>query len=204
MKIVELILDEQQLATGIEAISIVESPAIESNFIALNKQHKLEFKTMDSEKRVLLGPALIPNKPIYRHQELNGKEEEFYVYFSKATIEKASQLYMMRGNQAKTTIEHQFGVDGAIVVETWLKVDEVNDKSVAYGFNNPVGTWYVAMKIVNDEIWNDFVKTGKVKGFSIEGFFADKSMPTEMSKVETEQDKLDKIVNILKEYINGK
>jgi hypothetical protein len=204
MKIVELILDEQQLATGIEAISIVESPAIESNFIALNKQHKLEFKAMDSEKRVLLGPALIPNKPIYRHQELNGKEEEFYVYFSKATIEKASQLYMMRGNQAKTTIEHQFGVDGAIVVETWLKVDEVNDKSVAYGFNDPVGTWYVAMKIVNDEIWNDFVKTGKVKGFSIEGFFADKSMPTEMSKVETEQDKLDKIVNILKEYINGK
>ena len=74
MKIVELILDEQQLATGIEAISIVESPAIESNFIALNS-HKLEFKTMDSEKRVLLGPALIPNKPIYRHQELNGKEE---------------------------------------------------------------------------------------------------------------------------------
>ena len=204
MKIVELILDEQQLATGIEAISIVESPAIESNFIALNKQHKLEFKAMDSEKRVLLGPALIPNKPIYRHQELNGKEEEFYVYFSKATIEKASQLYMMRGNQAKTTIEHQFGVDGAIVVETWLKVDEVNDKSVAYGFNDPVGTWYVAMKIVNDEIWNDFVKTGKVKGFSIEGFFADKSMPTEMSKVETEQDKLNKIVNILKEYINGK
>jgi hypothetical protein len=204
MKIVELILDEQQLAMGIEAISIVESPAIESNFIALNKQHKLEFKAMDSEKRVLLGPALIPNKPIYRHQELNGKEEEFYVYFSKATIEKASQLYMMRGNQAKTTIEHQFGVDGAIVVETWLKVDEVNDKSVAYGFNDPVGTWYVAMKIVNDEIWNDFVKTGKVKGFSIEGFFADKSMPTEMSKVETEQDKLDKIVNILKEYINGK
>lgn len=111
---------------------------------------------------------------------------------------------MMRGNQAKTTIEHQFGVDGAIVVETWLKVDEVNDKSVAYGFNDPVGTWYVAMKIVNDEIWNDFVKTGKVKGFSIEGFFADKSMPTEMSKIETEQDKLDKIVNILKEYINGK
>lgn len=203
MRIVELVLDEQQLATGIEAISIVEAPAIESNFIALNKQ-KFEFKTMDSEKRVLLGPALIPNKPIYRNQELNGKQEEFYVYFSKATIEKASQLYMMRGNQAKTTVEHQFGVDGAIVVETWLKMDEVNDKSVAYGFNEPVGTWFVAMKIVNDELWNDFVKTGKVKGFSIEGFFADKSIPAQMSKVDEDEVKLNKIVNILKDYINGK
>lgn len=203
MRIVELVLDEQQLATGIEAISIVESPAIESNFIALKNQ-KFEFKTMDSEKRVLLGPALIPNKPIYRNQEMNGKQEEFYVYFSKSTIEQASQLYMMRGNQAKTTVEHQFGVDGAIVVETWLKVDEVNDKSVAYGFNDPVGTWYVAMKIVNDELWNDFVKTGKVKGFSIEGFFADKSIPQQLSKVDEDEVKLNEIVNILKDYINGK
>lgn len=203
MKIVELILDEQQLATGIDAISIVESPAIESNFIALNSQ-KFEFKTLDTEKRILLGPALIPNKPIYRNQELNGQKEEFYVYFSKATIEKASQLYMMRGNQAKTTIEHQFGVDGAIVVETWLKVDEINDKSIAYGFNDPVGTWYVAMKIVNDEIWNDYVKTGKVKGFSIEGFFADKSIPTEMKAVDEDEIKLNKLINILKDYINEK
>jgi hypothetical protein len=203
MRIVELVLDEQQLATGIEAISIVESPAIESNFIALKNQ-KFEFKTMDSEKRVLLGPALIPNKPIYRNQEMNGKQEEFYVYFSKSTIEQASQLYMMRGNQAKTTVEHQFGVDGAIVVETWLKVDEVNDKSVAYGFNDPVGTWYVAMKIVNDELWHDFVKTGKVKGFSIEGFFADKSIQQQLSKVDEDEVKLNEIVNILKDYINGK
>jgi hypothetical protein len=67
MKIVELVLDEMQLANGIDAISIVESPAIESNFIALNSQ-KVEFKAVDEDKRILLGPALIPNKPIYRNQ----------------------------------------------------------------------------------------------------------------------------------------
>jgi hypothetical protein len=177
VRIVELVLDDQQLANGIDAISIVESPAIESNFIALSK-HKIEFKTLDLEKRILLGPALIPNKPIYRNQD----GEEFYVYFSKSTIEKASQLYLKRGNQAKATLEHQINLAGLTLVESWIKVDAEKDKSAAYGMNDPVGTWYVSMKVDNEEIWNEYVKSGKVKGFSIEGFFADKT--TEMSKEE--------------------
>ena len=190
MKIVELILDEQQLANGIDAISIVESPAIESNFIALNSQ-KVEFKTVDEDKHILLGPALIPNKPIYRNQD----NEEFYVYFSKATIEKASQLYLKRGNQAKATLEHQISLAGLTLVESWIKVDMEKDKSAAYGLNDPIGTWYVSMKVDNEEIWNEFVKTGKVKGFSIEGFFADKS--TEMSKMSKEEVILDELRKLL-------
>jgi hypothetical protein len=117
MKIVELVLDEMQLANGIDAISIVESPAIESNFIALNSQ-KVEFKAVDEDKRILLGPALIPNKPIYRNQD----NEEFYVYFSKATIEKASQLYLKRGNQAKATLEHQISLAGLTLLNRGLKL----------------------------------------------------------------------------------
>jgi hypothetical protein len=191
MKIVELVLDEQQLANGIDAISIVESPAIESNFIALNSQ-KVEFKAVDEDKRILLGPALIPNKPIYRNQD----NEEFYVYFSKATIEKASQLYLKRGNQAKATLEHQISLAGLTLVESWIKVDMEKDKSAAYGLNDPIGTWYVSMKVDNEEIWTEFVKTGKVKGFSIEGFFADKS--TEMTKVSKE----DIILSQLRELLS--
>ena len=190
MRIVELILDDDQMAEGISAISIVESPAIESNFIAL-KNHAVQFATVDTDKRILMGPALIPNKPIYRNQE----GEEFYVYFSKATIEKASQLYLKNGNQSKATLEHEISINGLTLVESWLKIDEDHDKSAAYGLNDPVGTWYVAMKVDNAEIWDEYVKTGKVKGFSIEGFFADKS--TVMNRHES---KLEKLKNLLNEY----
>ena len=188
MRIVELILDDDQMAEGISAISIVESPAIESNFIAL-KNHAVQFATVDTDKRILMGPALIPNKPIYRNQD----GEEFYVYFSKATIEKASQLYLKNGNQSKATLEHEISINGLTLVESWLKIDEDHDKSAAYGLNDPVGTWYVAMKVDNAEIWEEYVKTGKVKGFSIEGFFADKS--TVMSKDEI---KLQELKDLLK------
>lgn len=188
MRIVELILDDDQMAEGISAISIVESPAIESNFIAL-KNHAVQFATVDNDKRILMGPALIPNKPIYRNQD----GEEFYVYFSKATIEKASQLYLKNGNQSKATLEHEISINGLTLVESWLKIDEQHDKSAAYGLNDPVGTWYVAMKVDNAEIWDEYVKTGKVKGFSIEGFFADKS--TVMSKDEI---KLQELKDLLK------
>jgi hypothetical protein len=175
MKIIELILDEDSKMSGIDAISIVESPAIESNFIALNN-HQVKFATVDTEKRILMGPALIPNKPIYRNQD----GEEFYVYFSKATIEKAMQMYLKKGNQGNATLEHDGKLNGLTLVESWIKVDAEKDKSVAYGMEDPVGTWYVSMKVDNEEIWNEYVKSGKVKGFSIEGFFADKT--TTMSK----------------------
>jgi hypothetical protein len=170
MRIVELILDEDQLAHGIDAISIVSAPAIESNFIAL-KKHNVKFATLDEDKRILMGPALIPDKPIYRNQD----GEEFYCYFSQNTVRRASELYLTRGNQNNATLEHEFNIHGLSLVETWIKEDMVNDKSALYGLNDPVGTWMVTMKVANDQIWNEYVKTGLVKGFSIEGFFAENS-----------------------------
>jgi hypothetical protein len=168
MRIVELILDEEQ-EIGIEAISVVENPAIEEDFIALKSQ---EFKLaeVDKEKRILMGALLIPNKPIYRR---NG-EDEYYIYFSKDTVLKASQMYLMQGKQNNSTLEHQYQINGLSLVESWIVEDKVHDKSVKYGMNLPLGTWVGAVKVNNDEIWNEFVKTGKVKGFSIEGYFADK------------------------------
>ena len=168
MRIVELILDEEQ-EIGIEAISVVENPAIEEDFIALKSQ---EFKLaeVDKEKRILMGALLIPNKPIYRR---NG-EDEYYIYFSKDTVLKASQLYLMQGKQNNSTLEHQYEINGLSLVESWIVEDKVHDKSVKYGMDLPLGTWVGSVKVNNEAIWNEFVKTGKVKGFSIEGYFADK------------------------------
>ena len=168
MRIVELILGDDEL-TGIEAISVVENPAIEEDFIALKSQ-EIKLAEVDKEKRILMGALLIPNKPILRRKG----EEEYYIYFSRNTVAKASQLYLMNGNQSKATLEHQHTINGLTLVESWLVEDEVHDKSVKYGLNVPVGTWMGAVKVNNEEIWNNFVKTGKVKGFSIEGYFSDR------------------------------
>tara|TARA_R100001224_G_scaffold102973_1_gene75464 strand:+ start:107 stop:1045 length:939 start_codon:yes stop_codon:yes gene_type:complete len=169
MKIIELILGDN-VFSGIEAISLVESPAIEEDFIAL-KSEEIKLAKVSGEKRILMGALLVPNKPIYRQNS----EEDYYIYFSKKTIEKASQLYLMNGNQNNATLEHEHTLKGLTLVESWLVEDEVHDKSRKYGLNVPVGTWMGAVKVNSDEVWEEFVKTGKVKGFSIEGYFADKA-----------------------------
>jgi hypothetical protein len=173
MKIVELVLDEEQ-DSFIEAISVVEYPAIESDFVALKSQ-EFKFAEADKDRKILVGPILIPNKPIFRK---NG-EEEYYIYFSRNTVQKASQLYLKQGNQSNSTLEHNSKIEGLTLVESWLVEDKQNDKSNMFGMDLPLGSWVGAIKVENDEIWNDYVKTGKVKGFSIEGYFADKA---ELSK----------------------
>ena len=170
MRIIELIIDEEAMLSGIEAISIVDRPAIEEKFIALSKEDKVELAKVDEEKRVLMGAALIPNKNIYRQNE----DEEYYIFFSDDTVRQASELFLMRGNQNKSTLEHQADLHGLSVVESWIIEDETHDKSRKYGMNLLVGTWMVSMKVNNDEVWEDYVKTGKVSGFSIEGYFTDR------------------------------
>ena len=197
MNIIELILDENDEMNGIEAISVVESPAIEENFLALQSE-EIKLAEVDKERRILMGAALIPNKPIYRR---NGKDE-FYIFFSKETVLKASQLYLKKGRQGEATLEHQDKIVGLTVVESWLVEDEVHDKSRKYGLNMPLGTWMVSMKVDNDEIWNDYVKTGKVKGFSIEGYFADKvEMPK--SKLSSEDKEAEDLINKITEVLKS-
>ncbi len=199
MDIVELFIDENDEVSGIEAISVVENPAIEENFIALKNQ---EFKLaeVDKEKRILMGAALIPNKPIYRK---NG-EQEYYIYFSQATVRKASELFFIKGNQNNSTLEHQLELKGLTAVESWI-VESEQDKSRMYDLNVPIGTWMVSMKVNNDDVWKK-VKDGEVKGFSIEGYFADKlQRPNEPVKDQmSEQEEManelvDELKHILKE-----
>ena len=117
MRIVELIIDESDEQSGIEAVSLVETPAIEENFIALNKQQIL-LKEVDKEKRILMGAALVPNKQIYRRNEKT--DDEYYIYFSKDTVRKASELFFKRSNHKNATYEHKQPIEGTTIVESWI------------------------------------------------------------------------------------
>ena len=153
---------------GVYCISMVSDPAIGVQFVTLSKQRELKLATINEEQRILLGAVLIPNQPIYRNQD----GHEFNIVFPAETIKQVQQNFSRQGYQNNSTIEHSgTQIEDVTFVETWIKMDEVHDKSVHYGFNEPVGTWFAAMKVNNDEIWNDYVKTGKVKGFSIDGVF---------------------------------
>jgi hypothetical protein len=168
-RIIELIIDEENEFSGIEAISVVENPAIEEDFIALKEHKEVKLAEVDKEKRILMGAALIPNKKIFR----KGSEEDYYIFFSEDTVRKASELFLMKGNQNNSTLEHNIELKGMSVVESWIIEDEKKDKSRKYDFDLPVGTWMVSVKVNNDDVWQQ-VKAGEVKGFSIEGYFADK------------------------------
>jgi len=199
MKIVELILDEEEMMAGVQAISIVEYPAIEENFVKLSKDHEVKLAEVDSERQILMGPALIPNKTIYRK---NG-EDEYYIYFSKDTIRKVSEMFLTKGNQNKSTLEHQIDLQGLSVVESWI-VEGEQDKSRAFGMEVPEGTWMVSMKVYNDDVWEKYVKTGKVKGFSIEGYFADKvnmGRQLDLEEIIDEEQQAEEILSIIREEL---
>jgi hypothetical protein len=165
---IELFIDESREEDGIEAISLVESPAIEENFIALSK-HKVEFKTIDSDKRIIVGLALVPDKLIYRRRG----DYEYNIVFSKDTVRKASELYLKRLKINNATLEHDDQMtSGVSVIESWIVEDPNKDKTALYGLNAVQGAWAVTMKIDNDEVWED-VKAGKYLGLSIEGMFSD-------------------------------
>ena len=180
MRIVELIIeeDDDSLFAGIDAISIVEHPAIEENFVALNQQKEYKLAEADTDKRLLTGALLVPNKTIYRKDG----NDEYYIYFTRETVRKASQMFLMNGYQNNSTFEHKLELSGLSLVESWIVEDEVKDKSQIYDMDLPIGTWVGTMKVTNEEVWQDFVKTGKVKGFSIEGYFVEKSKKEELSK----------------------
>ncbi len=194
MRIVELIIDENDEASGIDAISLVETPAIESNFIALNK-HELLLKEIDSEKRILMGPALIPDKSIYRRND-NG--DEYYIYFSKDTVRKASELFFKKSNHQNATYEHEKKIDNMTIVESWIVEDPKKDKTALYGMDVPAGTWMVSMKVDDEKIYND-AKEGTIKGFSIEGYFADRY---DLKKDTYESLEREYLVEELKEFLD--
>jgi hypothetical protein len=162
---------DDTIDNGVFAISLVSEPAIEELFVYLSKQPQLiKLAEVDNEKRILVGPVLIPNKEIPRVDDETG--EEYSILFTPEVVEKAAQLFLQNQHNNEATIEHtERKVPDVSVVESWIIADPEKDKSNVYGMSYPKGTWMCMMKINNDEVWQDYVKTGKVKGFSLEGMF---------------------------------
>ena len=193
-KIVELVIADDSQELAIDAISLVTSPAIEQDFVYFGKEkNNLTFAKVDEEKRMLVSPALIPNKQIFRHDP--NTDSDYYVFFSKDTVRKASEFYLKHNNHHKATYQHQDRVSGVLTVESWIKEGD-QDKSKLYGYDLPNGTWFVKMKIENDELWNK-IKEGELKGLSIEGYFTDK-----MEKMSEKAPTTEEILSALNEIIN--
>jgi hypothetical protein len=189
MKVIELIIDDNMELSGIDAYSLVESPAIEENWVALKEQPKeFKFAEVSAEKRIIMGALLVPDKQIYRRDESG----EYMIWFSKDTIRKCMEMFFKNGNQNNATFEHMNRISGLTMVESWIVEDTEKDKSNLYELNLPVGTWVGSIKVENEEVWNDYIKTGIVKGFSIEGYFADKLQP--LSKTDFNDDLSDEII----------
>lgn len=155
---------------GVYGISLVENPAMEGLFIALSKNEPLQLKEVDKEQRILMGLVLEPNKPIYRNQ--NG--EEFNIVFNEETIKDLSYGFFKNNNHANSTIEHDVkqNIQGVTFTESWIVENPDIDKSTNFGFKYPKGSWVAVMKVDSDEVWNDYIKTGKVQGFSIDAMLS--------------------------------
>ena len=179
MKVVEFVINEQEDDFGVFAISLVDKPAIEENFMYFSED-KQTFATIDTDERIVMGAVMIPDLEIMRVDE-NG--EKYKCFFSKETVKRVSQLYMLNSKHQNATIDHARTVNGITTIETWLVADTKHDKTQAFGLSYPVGTWVATMKIDNEDIWQNYIKEGVVKGFSVEGYFNEKKQ--EMSEDST-------------------
>ena len=176
MKLFELQIQDNE--DEIFAISLVENPAIESDFMYFGKETQM-FAAVDNEKHMLIGAILIPDKKIIR-VEADGTPYE--VFFTKETVAKLAQNYLAKKYVSNSTLEHDSKIKGVTLVESWIK-DGQFDKSNNYGLNLPKGTWVGMFKITDDKIWKDYIKTGKVKGFSIEGLFSHKLIQASLEEI---------------------
>lgn len=150
------------LDSDVFGISLVQDPAIEVNYVALSKEKPLQILLEKEDKHIIVGCALVPDKPIYRRDG----DEEFYIKFSTETIEKLAHQYLANDRVYSFSTDHKDVADDVYIIETWLKTSE-NDKSKDYDLDVPIGSWMVMAKVENDEIWNR-IKEGELQGFSIE------------------------------------
>lgn len=165
MVILEMFL-EDEILNGVDAFSLVNDPAMESAFVKLHKQHEVKLK-VDKEKGILMGVALVPNKLIPR-KDFAGYDE-CKIFFNAESIRKISENFFQKGKQNNSTLEHQIELNKNTIVESWIKEDEVHDKTVLHGIDAPLNSWIVSMK-ANDEMLEKADK-GEITGFSIEGLF---------------------------------
>ena len=181
----EIIIDDVDFE-GLVGLSIVDNPAIETMFVKMSEEEKslFELASIDEEKRIITGPALIPNKEIPR---IGDNGETFSAFYSEDTIRQCVELFFKKGKNVNITLQHQMDVSDVVMFESWIIEDELNDKSNKYGYKLPTGTWMVSMKVYNDDMWN-LIKQDIIRGFSIEGWFSKKltSNKTNMSNIDND------------------
>jgi hypothetical protein len=172
-KVIRYGLDDAGML-GVNIVSFVDYPAIEDDFIALQRHGNAQIKlsAVNEEKRMVYGAAMIPEKEILRIDAETG--EEFFVVFPAEVIEAVVRKFMRTNSHHNVNLMHEYAVDGVTFVECWLKHSDA-DKSIALGLTpQPNGTWYLGAHVENEAVWEE-VKNGELRGFSIEGFFRDMS-----------------------------
>jgi hypothetical protein len=180
-KIYELLIQDD--GDEVFAISLVESPAIESNFVFFDKEEVM-FAATNNEQRMLIGPILIPEKKILR---IDGEGNPYHVFFSKETVQKLAQNYLMKKYNSNSTLEHESKLKGVHLVESWVKTGKL-DKSNNFGISVPEGTWMGMFKINDETIWEDYIKTGKLKGLSVEALMEHKLIKASIVETKNVED----------------
>lgn len=164
MREIELFLDEN--GEWLEKISLVDEPAIETDFLCFSKEAVMRFSA-DEERHIITGPVMVPEKRILRLDEAG---REYYVYFSAETVEKAAHRWLQENMNHQFNLEHRRPTGSVDVIESWVVEDPKNDKAASLGFSLPRGTWMMSCKVNDEELWSR-IKAGEFNGFSVEGTF---------------------------------
>ena len=184
---------------GVFAISLVKTPATEETFIAMSKQEELiKMAKVNEEQRIVMGLVLQPQQLILREDPTTG--EQFNIVFSADTIKELSHNFFKSGFQLNSKLEHNSPIKDVTFVESWIVENSEIDKSANFGMNFPKGSWIATMKVDNDDIWNNYVKTGEVEGFSVDAM-VDLEEINLKSEVKMSENK--SIITMLKEIISG-
>lgn len=191
------------------AVSVVDKPAVESDFQFFSEQRMEKFVGVEGERRMIYGCALRPDFPIYR----NNGDEEYYLEFDKDAIDKISKNYFKMGFQANWTEAHKDEVEGLTVTESWIKEDMYQDKSVVLGLDPslPVGSWFIGCHCENDAVWEK-VKQGTYHGFSVEAVVGVEEFEKQVEELNSNNDMnntneemfLEKLRNVLKDFFSKK
>jgi len=187
MKEYKVIIDDE---SEIDLVSLVDKPAIGEYFIVMNDQVKIN---LNEDKMIVTGPVLIPNQKIYRLID----NQEFYIEFDADTIAKLALSYVSKNKDVVSNIQHDsklaLNSNKVKLFESWLKTDK-EDKSNSLGYDLPIGTWFMSLKIEDSNLWQ-LIKDGKIKGYSIEAMLKIEEK-TKLSKVSV-YDLIDQIKNEL-------
>jgi hypothetical protein len=162
---------------SIDAVSLVEMPAIEEDAIFLKTQKTQIKLSLDADKQEIIGAALVPDKPIFR----KGDAEDYYIYFSKDTVKAAMTDFMQPTKKNNFTLEHEVPTSEVVAMESWIVTGEDDKANTLYNLDAPEGSWILRTHVPNTEYWNNVIKAGNFSGYSIEAKFGNKIARQELS-----------------------